>query len=122
MSRRNDRVASSRDHTAERRPSVLSDQQRARIFGVLYLVTFVTAIAAVALFQPVLDDPAGYIATAGQDNRILFAALPELLLIIAKAGLTVRAAERGGTRPRAITETVRRNVRADESPRAGDAG
>src|SRR5215213_11054446 len=88
MSRRNDRVASSRDHTAERGPSVLSDQ-RARIFGVLYLVTFVTAIAAVALFQPVLDDPAGYIATAGQDNRILFAALPELLLIIAKAGLTV---------------------------------
>jgi|SRR5215211_70204 len=121
MSRRNDRVASSRDHTAERGPSVLSDQ-RARIFGVLYLVTFVTAIAAVALFQPVLDDPAGYIATAGQDNRILFAALLELLLIIAKAGLTVRAAERGGTRPRAITETVRRNVRADESPRAGDAG
>src|SRR5215217_4971561 len=57
------------------------------------LVTFVTAIAALALFQPVLDDPAGYIATAGQDNRILFAALPELLLIIAKAGLTVRAAE-----------------------------
>src|SRR5215216_4955675 len=89
MSRRNDRVASSRDHTAERRPSVLSDQQRARIFGVLYLVTFVTAIAALALFQPVLDDPAGYIATAGQDNRILFAALLELLLIIANIGTAV---------------------------------
>src|SRR5215208_3305595 len=89
MSRRNDRVASSRDHTAERGPSVLSDQQRARIFGVLYLVTFVTAIAALALFQPVLDDPAGYIASAGQDNRILFAALLELLLIIANIGTAV---------------------------------
>ena len=82
-------MASSRDHTAERGPSVLSDQQRARIFGVLYLVTFVTAIAALALFQPVLDDPAGYIASAGQDNRILFAALLELLLIIANIGTAV---------------------------------
>ncbi len=38
------------------------DQRNARIFGVLFLITFVTSIPALALFQPVLDDPAGYIA------------------------------------------------------------
>jgi hypothetical protein len=68
---------------------VLSDQQRARVFGVLFLVTFVTSIPALALFQPVLDDPAGYIAGAGQDNRILFGAFLELLLIIANIGTAV---------------------------------
>lgn len=68
---------------------MLSDQQRARVFGVLYLVTFVTSILALILFQPVLDDPAGYIAGAGQDNRILFGALLELLLIIANIGTAV---------------------------------
>jgi len=68
---------------------VLSDQQRARVFGVLYLITFVTSIAALILYQPVLDDPAGFIAGAGQDNRILFGALLELLLIIANIGTAV---------------------------------
>src|ERR687892_1016011 len=65
------------------------DQKRARVFGVLYLVTFVTSIPALLLFQPVLDDPAGYIAGAGHDNQILFAALLELLLIIANIGTAV---------------------------------
>jgi hypothetical protein len=37
----------------------------------------------------VLDDPAGYIAGAGQDNRILFGAFLELLLIIANIGTAV---------------------------------
>ncbi len=65
------------------------DQKRARIFGVLFLVTFVTGIAALALFQPVLDDPVGYIAGGGQSNRIFFGALLELLLIIANIGTAV---------------------------------
>jgi len=68
---------------------VLSDQQRARVFGVLFLITFVTSIPALLLYQPVLDDPVGYIASAGQDNRILFGALLELLLIIANIGTAV---------------------------------
>jgi hypothetical protein len=38
------------------------DQKHARIFGVLFILTFLTSIPAVLLFQPVLDDPAGYIA------------------------------------------------------------
>jgi hypothetical protein len=65
------------------------DQKRARVFGVLYLITFVTSIPALALYQPVLDDPVGYIAGAGHDTRILFAALLELLLIIANIGTAV---------------------------------
>jgi hypothetical protein len=49
---------------------VTSARKLAVIFGVLYLITFVTAIAALGLFQPVLDDPQGYIAGGGHDNRI----------------------------------------------------
>jgi Domain of unknown function (DUF4386) len=65
------------------------DQKRARAFGVLYLITFVTSIPALLLYQPVLDDPVGYIAGAGHDKRIFFAALLELLLIIANIGTAV---------------------------------
>jgi hypothetical protein len=65
------------------------DQKRARVFGVLYLITFVTSIPALLLYQPVLDDPVGYIAGAGHDKRIFFAALLELLLIIANIGTAV---------------------------------
>ena len=37
------------------------DQRHGHIFGVLFIITFITSIAALALFQPVLDDPVGYI-------------------------------------------------------------
>jgi hypothetical protein len=65
------------------------DQKRARWFGVLYLITFATSIPALLLYQPVLDDPVGYIAGAGHDKQILFGALLELLLIIANIGTAV---------------------------------
>jgi len=68
---------------------MLSDQQRARVFGVLYLITFATSILGLWLYQPVLDDPVGYIASAGQDNRILLGVFLELLLIIANIGTAV---------------------------------
>jgi hypothetical protein len=68
---------------------MLSDQQRARVFGVLYLITFATSIPALLLYQPVLDDPIGYIAGGGQNNQILFGVLLELLLIIANIGTAV---------------------------------
>jgi len=68
---------------------MLSDQQRARTFGVLYLITFVTSIPALALYQPLLDDPVGYIASGAHVNQIYFAALLELLLIIANIGTAV---------------------------------
>ena len=65
------------------------DQKRARAFGLLYLITFVTSIPALLLYQPVLDDPVGYIAGAGHDTRIFLGALLELLLIIANIGTAV---------------------------------
>src|SRR6187551_514145 len=68
---------------------MLSDQQRARVFGVLYLITFATSIPALLLYQPVLDDPVGYIAGGGQNNQILFGVFLELLLIIANIGTAV---------------------------------
>jgi hypothetical protein len=65
------------------------DQKRARVFGVLYLITFATSIPALLLYEPVLRDPVGYIAGAGHDNRIFLGALLELLLIIANIGTAV---------------------------------
>jgi Domain of unknown function (DUF4386) len=65
------------------------DQRNARIFGILFLITFVTSIPALALYQPVLDDPAAYITGGGKDNEIYLAALLELLLIIANVGTAV---------------------------------
>src|SRR3954463_77356 len=68
--------------------TVSADQKRARVFGVLYLITFVTSIPAALLYQPLLDHPIAYIA-GGHDNQIIFGALLELLLIIANIGTAV---------------------------------
>jgi hypothetical protein len=65
------------------------DQKRARWFGVLFVGTFVTSIAALALFQPVLDDPVGYITGGGKDNRIYLGALLEFFLIVTGIGTAV---------------------------------
>lgn len=66
-----------------------SSRKTALVAGVLFLITFATSIPALWLFQPVLDDPAGYIAGGGDDNRIFLGALLELLLIIANVGTAV---------------------------------
>ena len=58
-------------------------------FGALFLITFITSIPALALFQPVLDDPVGYAANGGSDNQIFFGGFLELLLIIANIGTAV---------------------------------
>jgi hypothetical protein len=65
------------------------DQRHARLFGVLFLLTFVTSISAVLLFQPVLDDPAGYVAGDGKDTQIYLGAFLEFLLILANVGTAV---------------------------------
>ena len=65
------------------------DQRHGRIFGVLFIMTFITSIAALGLFQPVLDDPVGYIAGGGKDNQIYLGAFLELLLIISNVGTAV---------------------------------
>jgi hypothetical protein len=65
------------------------DRGNALVAGVLFLATFVTGILAWALYQPLLDDPAGYIAGAGQDGTIYLGAALELLLIVANIGTAV---------------------------------
>jgi hypothetical protein len=69
--------------------AMAEDQRTARIFGVLFIITFLTSISAVLLFQPVLDDPAGYIAGGGKDTQIYLGAFLELLLIISNVGTAV---------------------------------
>jgi hypothetical protein len=69
------------------RPVSAAESRRISMtFGALYLITFATSIPALWLYQPVLDNPAGYIAGAGHDNRVLLGAFLELLLIIANIG------------------------------------
>lgn len=65
------------------------DQRNARIFGVLFVITFLTSIPAALLYLPVVDDPAGYIAGGGQDTQIYLGAFLEFLLIIANIGTAV---------------------------------
>ncbi|MET1038687.1 MAG: DUF4386 domain-containing protein [Aeromicrobium sp.] len=65
------------------------DQRDARIFGVLFVLTFLTSIPALLLFQPVLDDPAGYIAGDGKDTQIYLGAFLEFVLILANVGTAV---------------------------------
>jgi hypothetical protein len=57
--------------------------------GVLFIITFVTSIPALWLYQPVLDDPARYIAGAGAEHRIFLGAFLEMLLIVANIGTAV---------------------------------
>jgi len=64
------------------------DRRVARIAGVLFVLTFVTAIGARILFDPVRND-AGYIVGAGADTRVFIGATLELLLIIANIGTAV---------------------------------
>ncbi|MGN6430353.1 MAG: DUF4386 domain-containing protein [Gaiellaceae bacterium] len=55
----------------------------------LYLITFVTSIAALALYETVLRHPVAYVAGAGHDNQVFLGVLLELLLIIANIGTAV---------------------------------
>jgi hypothetical protein len=68
---------------------VADDQRHGRIFGVLFIITFITSIGALALFQPVLDDPAGYVSGGGKDNQIYLGAFLEFLLVLANVGTAV---------------------------------
>lgn len=71
----------------------------ARTAGILFLLTFVSAITGVALYAPLLSDP-GYVTGPGADTRILFGAVCELVLIIANIGTAVVLYPEGGRNPR----------------------
>jgi hypothetical protein len=64
-------------------------QTIARVTGVLFLITFITAIpAAFVFYAPVLDDPR-YIVGAGADISVQWGAFLEMILIIANIGTAV---------------------------------
>jgi len=66
-----------------------NDVQRiARAFGVWFLLTWVFAIAARALFDPAYNDP-DFILGAGSDFRVQLGAVFEFLLIIANIATAV---------------------------------
>src|ERR687886_3059290 len=65
------------------------DQKRARWFGVLYLITFVTSIPALALYEPALRHPVAFAAGSESVNKVYLAAFSELLLLLANIGTAV---------------------------------
>ena len=80
------------------RPSVASSskgvqinpQQIARVFGVLYLITFITSISAFFIFYaPVLNDPRYILGAGAVGTSVQWGALLEMILIIANIGTAV---------------------------------
>ena len=65
-----------------------SSRKTALAVGVLFILTFITSIAAVFAYGPVLSDPA-YILSAGPDTGVFVGAFLELLLIITNIGCAV---------------------------------
>ena len=65
-----------------------SDRRTALVVGVLFILTFVTSIAGVIAYGPVLSDP-NYVTSAGADTRVFLGAFLELLLIITNIGCAV---------------------------------
>jgi hypothetical protein len=65
-----------------------SDQKAARLFGALFLLTFVTSIAGALLYNPVLDHK-DYVLNGTADWRIELGALLEVGLVITNIGTAV---------------------------------
>ena len=65
------------------------DQRHARIFGVLFIVTFLTSIPAYLIFESVLDDPAQFIAGDGEMKWLYLAILLEFFLVLSNVGTGV---------------------------------
>ncbi len=66
----------------------MDPQKIARATGVLFLITFVTSIPALLLYDPILKDNgfSSYINGAGADSQIFLGATLELVLIFANIG------------------------------------
>jgi len=65
-----------------------SSRKTALAVGVLFILTFVTSIAGVIAYRPVLGDPL-YIVSAGPNTGVFLGAFLELLLIITNIGCAV---------------------------------
>lgn len=68
--------------------AVLPSRGAARLAGGLYLLTFVSSIAALPLLSPLLDDPA-FVLGAGSDAAVTAGALLDLVNALACVGTAV---------------------------------
>jgi hypothetical protein len=86
-------VGAARVHVARRdreEPNVTSNRKIALAAGVFFIITYITSIPALYLFEPVLRHPAAYIAGSGADNtRVFVGATLELLLIVANVATAI---------------------------------
>jgi hypothetical protein len=64
-------------------------RKTALVTGVLFVITYITSIAAKFGFYPPLFDQADYIVGAGADTRLLWGALCEVILVVANIGTAV---------------------------------
>jgi len=74
--------------TASTRPSPDLMRRRARIAGVLYLLTFVS-IPTLGLYKPVKDDVGAFLLGAGSDTGVMVGALSEVVIGLAGIGTAV---------------------------------
>jgi hypothetical protein len=65
------------------------DQRHGRIFGVLFIITFLTSIPAYLIFESVLDEPAEFIGGDGSMGWLYFAILLEFFLVLSNVGTAV---------------------------------
>ncbi len=65
-----------------------SDRRTALVVGVLFILTFITSIAAVFAYGTVLTDP-NYVSGPGADQGVFLGAFLELFLIITNIGCAV---------------------------------
>lgn len=65
-----------------------AQRRTARIVGWLFVATFITSIAGLLLYDPVLND-SDYIVGGGDDARVSLGALLEVLLIVTNIGTAV---------------------------------
>ena len=69
-------------------PPTKAQRRTALIVGIFFVVTFLSAIGALILYGPVLDET-DYIVGAGADDRVRLGALFEVILVIANIGTAV---------------------------------
>jgi hypothetical protein len=69
-------------------PPSVSPQRAARTIGVLFLLTFVTSIGALALYGSVLDDT-GWVLGGASDTEIQVGAFLEVLLVVTNIATAV---------------------------------
>ena len=98
------------------------DQRHGRIFGVLFIITFLTSIPAYLIFESVLDDPAGFIGGDGGTGWLYFAILLEFFSSSRTSGRAspcIRS--RGGKTKRSRSATSRLESSSPFSSRSGSS-